>query len=136
MPSASAGVPECRVRVLGAGVLKCLRAELVLCSSLEPSLRHVVGCVPAMKVSLIVFSPADGTPVALSTDTTTMLPGAGNSGLGSRPRNSRRAFITSIQIGSAAVVPVSPRPSDFFSSKPIQTPIVISGSKPMNHASV
>ena len=89
-----------------------------------------------MKVSPIVSSPVDGAPVALSTETTTMLPGAANSGLGSRPRSSRRAFITSSQIGSAAVVPVSPRPSDFFSSKPTQTPIVISGSKPMNHASV
>ena len=46
------------------------------------------------------------------------------------------AFMKSIQIGSAATAPVSLPPSDFFSSKPTQTPTVMSGSKPMNQASV
>ena len=44
--------------------------------------------------------------------------------------------MTLIQIGSAAWVPVAPGPIGRFWSKPIQTPIVMSGSNPMNHASV
>ena len=46
------------------------------------------------------------------------------------------AFMKSIQIGSAATAPVSFAPSGFFSSSPTQTPTVMSGSNPMNHASV
>ena len=42
----------------------------------------------------------------------------------------------SIHIGSAAVAPVSFGPIGFFSSWPIQTPTVMFGSKPTNHASV
>jgi hypothetical protein len=44
--------------------------------------------------------------------------------------------MNSIQIGRAAVVPVSFGPIGFFSSRPSQTPTVTFGSKPMNHASV
>ena len=44
--------------------------------------------------------------------------------------------MNSIQIGSAATAPVSLAPSDFFSSRPTQTPTVMSGSNPMNQASV
>ena len=42
----------------------------------------------------------------------------------------------SIQTGSAANAPVSLLPKVFFSSKPIQTPQVMEGEKPMNQASV
>ena len=42
----------------------------------------------------------------------------------------------SIQIGSAATVPGLVVADRLFWSKPIQTPIVMSGSKPMNQASV
>ena len=45
--------------------------------------------------------------------------------------------INSIQIGSAARAPVSRFPSEIcLSSKPTQTPLVICGVKPINHASV
>ena len=67
-----------------------------------------------------------------------MLPGAANCGgssLSGRP--SMYAFMKSIQIGSAANAPCSAPPSDLrLSSNPSQTPTVISGSKPMNQASV
>src|SRR5438067_5173904 len=39
-------------------------------------------------------------------------------------------------IGRAAKAPASLLPSDFFSSKPIQTPHVIDGENPINQASV
>ena len=42
----------------------------------------------------------------------------------------------SIQIGSAASAPVPAGPIVRFWSKPVQTPMVMSGSKPMNQASV
>src|SRR3972149_5555410 len=59
-----------------------------------------------------VTSAGGTAPVALSTGRETKLPGA------------------------AAPEPVSFGPSGFFSSSPTQTPTVISGSNPMNHASV
>lgn len=45
-------------------------------------------------------------------------------------------FINVIQIGSAALAPVSFSPSDCRLSKPTQTPQVTEGEKPKNHASV
>ena len=52
----------------------------------------------------------------------------------SRPCKATR--MKSIQMGSAAMAPVSLLPSVFFSSKPTQTPQVIDGENPTNHASV
>ena len=44
--------------------------------------------------------------------------------------------MNSIQIGRAATAPVSLAPIGFFTSRPVHTPTVMSGSKPMNQASV
>ena len=63
-----------------------------------------------------------------------MLPGGSN--CGGSLRSPIQAFMTSIQIGSAASLPVWLWPIGFFWSRPSHTPIVMSGSKPMNHASV
>jgi hypothetical protein len=46
------------------------------------------------------------------------------------------AFITVIQIGSAALAPVSFSPSDCRLSNPTHTPQVTDGENPKNHASV
>ena len=73
-------------------------------------------------------------PVVRSTARKTMLPGGVNSGRSLR--SPIHAFMTSSHTGSAAAAPLSPGPSVFFLSWPIQTPIVTSGSKPTNHASV
>src|SRR5262249_25675904 len=52
----------------------------------------------------------------------------------SRPCSPTR--MKSIQMGSAAMAPVSLLPSVFFSSKPTHTPQVSDGENPTNHASV
>jgi hypothetical protein len=44
--------------------------------------------------------------------------------------------MTAIQMGSAALAPVSFSPSDWRSSNPTQTPQVMEGEKPRNQASV
>src|SRR3954471_15340739 len=94
------------------------------------------GCVPAMNASGIApgVPSAAGSPEALSTVTNTMLPGDGN--CGGSLRSPIQDFMMSIQIGSAASAPVMFEPIGFFLSRPTHTPIVISGSNPMNHASV
>src|SRR5688572_3268985 len=88
------------------------------------------GCVPLMNASVAPESSV----------TNTMLPGASNSGgIFRSPRFSMYSRMKSIQIGSAAVAPVSPLldpPIGFFSSYPTQTPTVMFGSNPMNHVSV
>ena len=60
----------------------------------------------------------------------------GRFGAFSLRRRSTQDFMMFIQIGSAASVPVPWSPIGFFWSKPSQTPMVMSGSKPMNQASV
>ena len=77
---------------------------------------------------------AVGVPDPLSIDTNTMLPGA--SKVGGSFRSPIQAFMMSIQIGSAASAPVWLCPMGFFWSRPTHTPSVMSGSKPMNQASV
>ena len=81
-------------------------------------------------------APSSATsPLAALTGTKTMFPGGVNSGGFFGSRVSRYARMNSIQIGSAAMAPVSLWPIGFRSSWPTQTPTVMSGSKPMNHAS-
>ena len=90
-----------------------------------------------MKASLIApgRSAGDEDPDGLSTETNTMLPGRLE--LRRRPCGRRDIGLHEVdpdrQRGSA---PVWPAPSGFFWSKPTQTPMVMSGSKPMNQASV
>ena len=68
---------------------------------------------------------APGRPIS-STGTKTTLPGMGYSSIG---RSAVAAAQNSIQMGSAASAPVSPRPSDsLLSSKPTQTPAASDGS--------
>src|ERR1043166_662842 len=104
---------------------------------------------PSLKATLsgheivtLVISPGgygsgDG---ALSGVSTWRLAAVCNSGGGARKSSVSRpvsaTFMNCIQTGSAATAPVSLLPSCFFSSKPIQTPQVSEGEKPMNQASV
>ncbi len=111
----------------------------LLGSSPEPScycLNPEPGCVPAMNDSLIApgVPSRAAVPEPRSTETNTMLPGASNAG-GSL-RSPIHAFMISIQIGSAESEPVPAGPMVRFWSYPVHTPMVMSGSKPMNHASV
>src|SRR5712671_1360770 len=83
-----------------------------------------------------------GTAGAASPDFATFMPnsGAGISSFGDAKSSLSRpciaVFMKLIQMGSAARLPVSFGPSVFFSSKPTQTPQVIDGENPTNHASV
>src|ERR1700691_1760198 len=80
-------------------------------------------------------SSAAGAASGVSTFATPVVSaGVGANSPGSFPANA--AFMKSIQTGSAARAPLSFAPKDFFSSWPIQTPLLVAGENPLNQASV
>jgi hypothetical protein len=88
-----------------------------------------------MKASEIEPGPSPAAdPLARSTGMKTIFPGGSKAG--DVFRSPIQARITSIQMGRAASEPDMLAPIGFFRSMPIQTPTVMSGSNPMNHASV